>query len=105
LAALDRRTAERLAGRLTNWGEVEGCGSLLAGAAWRRGGVTDADVLRWVRSADRCWRRAGLVATTVRNTRSRGGGDDTRRTLLVCSEVVDDRDDMVVKGLPGRCGP
>ena len=31
------------------------------------------------------------------NTKSRGGFGDTDRTLLICGELADDRDDMVVK--------
>jgi 3-methyladenine DNA glycosylase AlkD len=99
LAAVDRPIAVRLAGPLTNWGEVDAFGSLLAGPAWLHGRLTDDDVVGWARSTDRWWRRAALVATTVLNTRSRGGHGDSRRTVLVCDEVVDDRDDMVVKGL------
>jgi 3-methyladenine DNA glycosylase AlkD len=99
LAAVDRATAERLGGALTSWGDVDAIGSLLLGAAWQRGSITDDDVLAWARSDDRWWRRAALVATTVLNTRSRGGRGDARRTLVVCLELVDDRDDMVVKAL------
>ena len=33
------------------------------------------------------------------NARSRGGTGDTKRTIMVCEKVVEDRDDMIVKAL------
>ena len=40
---------------------------------------------------------AALATTTVLNTKSRGAFGDIDRTLLICGELADDRDDMVVK--------
>jgi 3-methyladenine DNA glycosylase AlkD len=99
LAVIDRPAAERIAGVLASWGEVDAFGSLLAGPAWLRGRIEDEDVLAWARSHDRWWRRASLVATTALNTLSRGGRGDTKRTITICNELVRDHDDMVVKAL------
>jgi 3-methyladenine DNA glycosylase AlkD len=33
------------------------------------------------------------------NSRARGGAGDTARTLRICTALIDDRDDMVVKAL------
>jgi 3-methyladenine DNA glycosylase AlkD len=99
LAAIDRSAAERMAGVLASWGDVDAFGSLLAGPAWLRGRIEDEDVLAWARSHYRWWRRASLVATTALNTPSRGGRGDTKRTIAICHELVRDRDDMVIKAL------
>jgi len=99
IALVDAAAAERLAGRLASWGEVDAFATLVAGPAWVRGRVTDDDVLRWAGSGDRWWRRAALVATTGLNVPSRGGRGDAARTLAVCERLARDRDDMVEKAL------
>lgn len=90
---------ERFAGELRSWGDVDQFGILLAGPAWRAGQIDDSIVHEWATSPDRWWRRAALVATVPLNTRSRGGFGDVVRSLTVCSLLLDDRDDLVVKGL------
>ena len=48
------------------------------------------------------WRRAALVATVPLNAKSRGATSatgDAIRTLAVCTRLLDDRDDMVVKAM------
>ncbi|MBW1877514.1 MAG: DNA alkylation repair protein [Deltaproteobacteria bacterium] len=84
---------------MDSWGAVDAFGGLLAGPAWMRGQNRDDDVHRWAHSDDRWWRRAALVCTVVFNTPSHGGHGDAPRTLAVCRLLVDDHDDMVVKGL------
>ena len=91
------RDVERFGSRMSDWGSVDAFGSLLAGPAWLAGAIVDHDVLAWTARDDPLWRRAALVATTVLNTKSRGGSGDTARTLLICDELVDDREDLVVK--------
>ena len=98
-ALVDQAVAERLAGRLASWGDVDAFGALVAGPAWLRGGLADGAVLGGAASHDRWWRRAALVATTGLNVPNRGGQGDVARTLAVCERVVRDRDDMVVKAL------
>jgi hypothetical protein len=39
------------------------------------------------------------VSTVPLNVKARGGHDDTRRTLAVCTLLVDDRDELVIKAL------
>jgi hypothetical protein len=99
LAAIDRATIERLAGRLTDWGSVDAFGTLAAGPAWRLGAIDDTTVLDWAASPDPWWRRTALVATVALNVPARGGTGDAARTLRICARLVDDRDDMVVKAL------
>jgi 3-methyladenine DNA glycosylase AlkD len=55
-------------------------------------------VAKWARSSNRWWRRAALVSTIALNEKKTVTGDPAR-TLAVCEQLVDDRDDMVVKAL------
>jgi 3-methyladenine DNA glycosylase AlkD len=90
---------EELGHGIDSWWAVDGFARILAGPAWLRGQVEDADIHRWARSPNRWWRRAALVSTVALNTRSKGGYGDAPRTLAVCRLLVDDHDDMVVKAL------
>lgn len=84
---------------ISSWGSVDSFARILAGPAWLAGQVSDAMIIRWAQSEDRWWRRAALVSTVALNVRSHGGKGDVRRTLAVCSLLVHDHDDMVVKAL------
>jgi hypothetical protein len=99
LEALTIADVERLGAGMSSWGEVDAFGSYIAGPAWLSGQIPTRAVRRWTRSPSRWWRRAALVATTVLNTRSRGGRGDTERTLDIAARLVKDTDDMVVKAL------
>jgi 3-methyladenine DNA glycosylase AlkD len=99
LAGLGVRDVEGLGRGNDNWKSVDVFACEVAGPCWRDGLVTDAAVKRWARSIDRWWRRTALVCTVPLNMKSRGGSGDARRTLEVCAQCVDDRDDMVVKAL------
>jgi 3-methyladenine DNA glycosylase AlkD len=99
LALVDGPVAERLAGRLGSWGDVDAFATLLVGPAWLARHLPDETVHRWAASDDRWWRRAALVATTGLNVAARGGRGDTARTLVVCERLAADRDDLVVKAL------
>lgn len=99
MALIDEDTALRFAGDLESWGEVDAFCRYIAGPAWRRGQLDDDTVLAWASSPDRWWRRAALVATVPLNLRAAGGTGDRKRTIAICRQLVDDRDDMVVKAL------
>jgi 3-methyladenine DNA glycosylase AlkD len=96
---LDSALVEEFATGLADWASVDLFGVTIAGVAWRNDRLTDARLIRWARSKDRWRRRLALVATVPLNIKARGGTGDPRRTLMVCREVVADRDDMVVKAL------
>jgi len=99
LSTLDRRLLERLGSGISSWDQVDCFACYLSGPAWREGQVGDVTIERWARSKDRWWRRAALVSTVPLNLKARGGHGDARRTLRICSLLLDDRDDMVVKAL------
>jgi 3-methyladenine DNA glycosylase AlkD len=79
------------------WSTVDCFAMYLSGPLWARGSVSDKTVKAWARSQDRWWRRAALVSTVAL---SRGGdAKDFIRVAQICTLLVEDRDDMVVKAL------
>lgn len=99
LESLDAEQVTALGQGLDSWYAVDGFGRYVSGPAWQRGLVPDSLVRQWASSPDRWWRRAALVSTVPLNLRAAGGTGDTARTLDICTRLVDDRDDMVVKAL------
>jgi hypothetical protein len=82
---------------INSWGSVDCFAMYLSGPMWARGKISDNAVKVWARSQDRWWRRAALVSTVALN---RGGSArDFIRVARICTLLVDDRDDMVVKAL------
>ena len=90
---------EELGQGIDSWDTVDGFARILAGPAWLAGQVDDDLIHRWAHSNDHWWRRAALVSTVALNMRSQGGRGDVARTLAVCELLVDDHEDMVVKGM------
>jgi 3-methyladenine DNA glycosylase AlkD len=99
LATLDPGQLERLGRGLSSWDQVDCFACYLSGPAWREGHIEDEAIARWAKSEDRWWRRAALVSTVPLNVKARGGRGDARRTLRICTLLLDDRDEMVVKAL------
>ena len=90
---------EELGANIDNWVTVDTLSVLISGWSWRENQITNDDVLHWLDSKNRWWRRTAVVSTVPLNLRSRGGTGDAKRTLLICEKVVEDRDDMIVKAL------
>jgi 3-methyladenine DNA glycosylase AlkD len=87
---------------MASWSDVDCFGCFVAGVAWRLSRIGDHDIARYARSRDRWRRRAALVATVPLNAKARGAIStlgDAKRTLAVCTVLVEDRDDMVVKAM------
>lgn len=84
---------------IDNWASVDAFSVLISGYAWRENQITNEDVLNWLKSDNRWWRRTAVVSTVALNLKARGGTSDTKRTLLICEKVILDRDDMIVKAL------
>jgi 3-methyladenine DNA glycosylase AlkD len=99
LRSLKAKSLKDLGAGNNSWGEVDAFACYLAGPAWRERQVSDALIRSWARSGNRWWRRTALVSTVPLNSKARGGGGDTTRTLNICEMLVADRDDMVVKAL------
>ena len=99
LGSLNSRKLKLLGEGIASWDAVDTFACYLAGPAWREHQVSTELISRWARSKDRWWRRAAVVSTVPLNNKARGGNGDVVRTLEICSLVVHDRDDMVVKAL------
>ena len=99
LATLDRTQLERLGAGISSWDQVDCFACYLSGPAWRHGHITDETIAGWAKSNNRWWRRAALVSTVPLNVKARGGRGDARRTLRICTLLMDDRDETVVKAL------
>jgi 3-methyladenine DNA glycosylase AlkD len=82
---------------LDSWSSVDCFAMILAGPMWAQGKVSDEMVEAWANSRDRWWRRTALVSTVAL---SRGGDvKDLRKVERICTQLLADRDDMVVKAL------
>ena len=99
LHSLGRAELEALGKGMDSWDKVDTFAPYLSGVAWRRGQIPDAVIHDWAASEDLWWRRAALVSTIALNTKARGGHGDVPRTLAVCTLLIDDREDMIVKAL------
>lgn len=89
----------KLKRNLDNWASVDGFGVYVTGVQWRLGTITDQWIHNLLSSEDVWERRLAVVSTVALNLASRGGTGDTSRTIAVCEQVVDDRQDMIVKAL------
>src|SRR6185436_10890866 len=99
LAAVGPSELTWLGRGLEDWASVDTFALYVAGPAWRGRQVPDRMIQAWTRSKDRWRRRAALVSTVALNSRARGGKGDPRRTLSICSRLIDDREDTVVKAM------
>ncbi|MBV8820417.1 MAG: DNA alkylation repair protein [Acidobacteriaceae bacterium] len=98
--ALERITkaeVEQLGQGMSSWSDVDGFGCYVSGPAWRLGRIGTACIERWAKSKDVWWRRAALVSTVPLN--AHGSEGDAARTLQICTLLVADREDMIVKAL------
>jgi 3-methyladenine DNA glycosylase AlkD len=99
MSALQTNWLRQFGTGMATWDAVDVFASYLSGPAWREGQTSDAEIKRWAKSSDLWWRRAALVSTVPLNNKARGGSGDSKRTLLICSLLIDDREDMVVKAM------
>jgi 3-methyladenine DNA glycosylase AlkD len=99
LAALTKGDIEKLAKYLDNWVSVDTFSVFIYGVAWRLGIINEDAVKNLLKSNDYWQRRIAVVSTVPLNQKSQGGTGDAKRTLEICSLVVNDHKDMVVKAL------
>lgn len=84
---------------LDNWISVDYFGLFVVGTAWRENIISTKKVKSYLK-ADNYWtRRIAVVATVSLNQKARGGLGDSRRTLEICTKVIDDHEEMIVKAL------
>lgn len=90
---------EALGKFMDNWATTDAFSVLVSGPVWRNNQISDENILNWLESGNLWWRRAAIVSTVGLNLKSRGGIGDSRRTLMVCERVIEDRNEMIVKAL------
>lgn len=92
-------TAEllELGSGLNSWSAVDCFAMLLSGPMWAEGRIPDKLVVTWADSKDLWWRRAALVSTVALSRR--GDTKALAKVERICTLLVSDRDDMVVKAL------
>lgn len=98
-SSLTTHDVEQLAHAMQSWDAVDAFSYYICGPAWRDGQISDATIAKWARSKDRWWRRASLASTIPLARRHSGEKRDIERALAVCTTLVSDRDDMVVKAM------
>ena len=103
-AAFQRLNADdivKLGKGLDSWSSVDTFAMYISGPGWAQGQLPDKLIVNWAhsqdRSAARWWRRTALVSTVALSRR--GNPDDLAKAFRICTLLVSDRDDMVVKAL------
>lgn len=90
---------EYLGKNMDNWATTDTFSILISGKAWKNNQISDENVLNWLHSKNRWWRRTAIVSTIPLNRGKNDGTENINRALSFCEKVVNDRDDMVVKAL------
>lgn len=99
LRTINIKDIEELGQNIDNWVTVDSLSVMVSGIAWRQNQITNEDVLNWLNSENRWWRRTAVVSTVPLNLKTKGGRGDTERTLMICEKAINDRDDMIIKAL------
>ena len=99
LKSLNIKQILALGNKLDNWVSVDSYSTMIAGWHWREGTLPDSQIKLWLKSEDYWLRRVAVVSTIPLNLRSKGGTGDAARTLMVCENLIDDRNDLVVKAV------
>ena len=97
--ALTRAQIEALGKGNDNWASVDGFSAYITGPSWKGGLLTDADVMRWVRSTNPWWRRTALASAVSLNRKTPGSTGDAPRTLRVCRALASDKHPLVIKAV------
>lgn len=99
LRLLKLKDLEELGKNMDNWATTDCFSVMISGWAWRENQITDSDVLNWLETGNLWWKRTAIVSTVALNLKSRGGKSDSKRTLMICERVINDRESMIVKAL------
>ena len=99
LAVLTEKDIDDFDKNLDNWVSVDCFSAYLLGYAWRVNKIKTDKVLSYFTSENYWRRRIPVVATVSLNQKARGGNGDAKRTIEICSLVVHDHEDMIVKAL------
>lgn len=84
---------------MENWVATDTFSITILGKMWLKDVIKDEDILRLTTHSDFWQRRISLASTVALNTKTHGGFGDTKRTLMICETLTDDKNDMIVKAL------
>ena len=99
LPALTKSDLKQLNHQLDNWATVDAFGVYIYGKAWLLGILKNSDIEK-LTSHENVWqRRLALVSTIPLNRKSNGKEADAVRTLSICSLLINDHQDMIVKAM------
>ncbi len=99
ISHLTEKDAFEMQKNLDNWLSVDYFAGVLLGPLWREGQISDKKIEQFAKSKDFWERRIAVVSTVALNQKARGGKGDVKRTIKICSLVVKDDNDMVIKAL------
>lgn len=98
-SSLTGRQVQALGRGNDNWASVDGFSAYISGPAWKRGLLSDADVMRWAKSSNPWWRRTALASAVALNRKTPGSNGDTTRTLRMCRVLAGDKHPLVIKAV------
>ena len=84
---------------MDNWLSVDYFAGVLLGPLWRENKISYETIKKLAKSKDFWERRIAVVATVALNQKARGGRGDAEQTIKICSLVINDKNDMVIKAL------
>jgi len=99
MAELEEKDIEFFDQDLDNWVSVDSYSGYLLGPLWNRGVIKTNKIKSFLNSKNVWRRRIAVVATVALNQKARGGNGDPERTLEICSMVLDDHHDKMIKAL------
>lgn len=99
LQSLTKSDLNQLNHQLDNWATVDAFGVYVHGKAWQLGILEFEDIEKLTRHTDFWQRRLAIVSTIPLNRKNTKQQANFESTLRICSLLIDDHHDMIVKAL------
>lgn len=99
MKVLTKKYAQNLNNHMDNWVSVDTYANLILGPLWQRNVIGSTFLLSLAQHRDFWLRRMAVASTVALNKKTTTKTGDSDKTFLICSLVVKDHHDMVVKAL------
>ena len=99
LEFIQKKDYTLLTEKIDNWVLADVFGLNVSGQAWREKYISNDFILSWQQSDNYWIRRIALVSTIPLNLRSKGGIGDSKRTLMLCKNAIEDPHPKMAKAL------
>jgi 3-methyladenine DNA glycosylase AlkD len=99
LNILNEQKINLMAQNMDNWVSVDYFAVMILGHAWRNNLITIDKIKSYLLSTDVWQKRMAIVATVALNQKARGAQGDIAQTLEICSLVVDDHKELIIKAV------